>query len=220
MAIITFSPLIVAASGKVQDTVFSRWKGRPYIRSRVTPANPKSAAQVKQRAISTAGVANWQTLHADLIAAWNAYASPYSISGYNAWQARNTSTALPGGDESNARMELAAALLPALMQPTPGAKELDITSIVGTADTTITVTWTIGDWLAADSVYIALWDEAAITYYGVQPIIISKTAANVGSKACAGLINLHDYTVAVIAHHAAEDHWTINDGDKAVTASS
>lgn len=83
MARITFSPLITAASGKVGDTVFSRWKGRAYIRARVTPANPKTAAQTKQRDKLKYSVLQWQSLAEDIKARWNEYASPYSKSGFN-----------------------------------------------------------------------------------------------------------------------------------------
>ncbi len=219
MAIITFSPLVVAASGKVKDTVFSRWKGRPYIRARVTPANPKSTGQVKQRAISTAGVTLWQNTHADLVAAWNTYASPYSISGYNASSKRNISTAAPGGDDSNARMELAAALFPALMQPTPGGLQLTTVTYTTAVANTITVAWDAGTWTASDSVYGACWDENGITYYSAPRDQLLKVAANAAELTFTSLDPAHVYTIAIIVHDDSEDTWGANIGAKAESAS-
>lgn len=85
MARITFSPLIVEASGKVKDTVFSRWKGRAYIRARVTPANPQSSAQTAVRNSLARCVTLWQSFQTVAKTAWGLYATPYSISGYNAF---------------------------------------------------------------------------------------------------------------------------------------
>lgn len=89
MARITFSPLVTAASGKVKDTVFSRWKGRAYIRARVTPANPQSAAQTLVRNSLSRCVDMWQSNVSKIKTAWNLYASPYSMSGYNKFMSAN-----------------------------------------------------------------------------------------------------------------------------------
>lgn len=89
MARVTYSPLIVAASGKVKDTVFSKWKGRNYIRARVTPANPKSAAQTLVRESLARCVSMWQSFNATSKAAWDLYAIPFSLSGYNTFVKAN-----------------------------------------------------------------------------------------------------------------------------------
>jgi len=78
----------MAASGTLAHTItFATWKGRPYVRERVIPSNPKSGAQVGRRAlfkfltqewndISTADKATWQTLADQLVASpFNGYLS-------------------------------------------------------------------------------------------------------------------------------------------------
>jgi len=163
MARISFSPLIVSASGKVQDTVFSRWKGKPYIRSRVTPSNPKSADQTTQRNIMSSAVGLWHKLHSDLKAAWNDYASGYGISGYNACTKANAKTAVPSGDGTYARLQDActndldlAPSDPAVPQPS-GFAAVTGESAVGSID----VTWTHGSYVQGDLLYIvALADDA------------------------------------------------------------
>lgn len=83
MARITFSPIIVEASGKVGDAVFSRWKGIPYIRSRVTPSNPQTAAQTAQREALANALTMWQSIKSWSKAVWDTYATGYALSGYN-----------------------------------------------------------------------------------------------------------------------------------------
>lgn len=83
MARITFSPIMVEASGKVGDAVFSRWKGIPYIRSRVTPANPQTEDQMAQRNALKHTLTLWQSIKTWAKAVWNLSASGYAMSGYN-----------------------------------------------------------------------------------------------------------------------------------------
>lgn len=76
------------ASGSLGGAiVFSKWKGRPYVRTLVKPSNPKSALQVSMRAmwkflaqqwasISTADQATWEDRADQLVASnFNAYGS-------------------------------------------------------------------------------------------------------------------------------------------------
>jgi len=89
MAKLTFSPLIAGASGKAADAVFANWKGRPYVRQRVTPANPKTAAQLAIRDSMTEAVALWNQLSSTLKNAFALGAVPKQYSGYNDWVALN-----------------------------------------------------------------------------------------------------------------------------------
>ena len=68
-----------------ENVVFSQWKGRPYMRSWVKPANPQTAKQTAHRAIMTKLVARYQSLSADadVKAEWNIEALPYVVSGFN-----------------------------------------------------------------------------------------------------------------------------------------
>ena len=67
------------------NVVFSSWKGRPFFRSYVVPANPNTLKQQAQRLNNTDIVKRYQSLYGDLDvkAAWNVSALPYLISGYN-----------------------------------------------------------------------------------------------------------------------------------------
>ena len=81
------SPLFSDIRNKLGDTVvFSNWKGRPYMRSFVVPANPQTAAQTAERAHMAAIVDQYQQnvkgtpAH---VTAWNVEALKDLISGYN-----------------------------------------------------------------------------------------------------------------------------------------
>ena len=81
------SPLFSDIRNKLgENVVFSNWKGRPYMRSYVKPANPQTAAQTAERAHMAAIVDMYQQnvkgtgAH---VTAWNAEALKDLISGYN-----------------------------------------------------------------------------------------------------------------------------------------
>lgn len=81
------SPIFSDIRNKLGDNVvFSMWKGRPYMRAFVMPANPNSLAQQANRAHMAAIVALYQANvkgTAINAAAWDLEALPKLISGYN-----------------------------------------------------------------------------------------------------------------------------------------
>lgn len=83
MARVIFSALLSGASGKIGDVVASRWKGIPYFRRRVIPANPQSGDQCKQRHILKVALLLWQSIKASAKAPWDHAVSAEPISGYN-----------------------------------------------------------------------------------------------------------------------------------------
>jgi len=81
------SPLFSDIRNKLgENVVFSMWKGRPYMRSYVTPANPDSLKQRANRDQMRKIVAMYQAnVKGDesIAAAWDVEALPRLISGYN-----------------------------------------------------------------------------------------------------------------------------------------
>lgn len=77
----------VTASGTIGDAiVFSNWKGLPYVRSRVIPANPRTTTQQASRELLTSGVSTWQSgvsLESGSKTSWDFYASGTGMSGFN-----------------------------------------------------------------------------------------------------------------------------------------
>jgi hypothetical protein len=101
MAKISPSSLINGASGAVGSIVFSRNRGGFYSRSRVTPANPSSTAQVNWRAAFKSASQRWSlTLTESQRKQWRTYAQnltrvnrlgmPIPVNGFNAYVEANT----------------------------------------------------------------------------------------------------------------------------------
>lgn len=91
MATIIYSPLVSDIRNKIGDIVFSKWKGRGYVRRRVVPANPKSALQIEIREAMALTVASWQSLSPTQESYWAAAGAERSISPYNAFVKANVS---------------------------------------------------------------------------------------------------------------------------------
>jgi len=82
--------LSLAASGKLGDAlVFASWKGRPYARQLVYPANPRSGGQVGVRAMMKFLSQNWAGLTAGEQADWEDRAEDMIISPFNAFISYN-----------------------------------------------------------------------------------------------------------------------------------
>jgi len=96
MARIFLSPLIVDVRGSQKDTVFSKWKGVNYIRSRVVPANPNSTAQQEVREALADLVGLWQDADVYLAYNRNYVATGSNKSGYNTFVGDNVATERAG----------------------------------------------------------------------------------------------------------------------------
>jgi len=82
--------LSFGASGTIGKTAtFSNWKGRPYVRSRVIPANPKSVLQVSVRAMMKFLSQMWIGIGSTPQASWEDLAKAAQISPFNAYIGRN-----------------------------------------------------------------------------------------------------------------------------------
>ncbi len=202
MARISFSPLIVEASGKVKDTVFSRWKGRPYIRSRVTPANPKTAAQTAVRESMARCVDLWQSLTADVKANWNTYASPFSISGYNAFV------------KANRALEQAGSIL-TVTNVSALLNGLDtLAATTGVASGEIDLDWTGGS-VGADKFAYVLSRESGLDALNLEQsttTLISALSATIG-----GLTPTTSFQMYVSVFDDTEDTLSISKGDTATS---
>lgn len=90
MAIVKGPAMSLDASGSLAGAiVFSKWKGRNYIRQLVTPANPKSGAQTGFRASMKWLAQIWSSLSAANQATWEDRAADMIVSGFNAFTSYN-----------------------------------------------------------------------------------------------------------------------------------
>jgi len=101
-----------------ESVVFSMWKGRPYMRSWVKPANPRTNKQQAHRDVLRQLVKRWQDVidTAEKKAAWNEEALPYNITGFNLFTkfGRKSSISCPGTGSTTAAVTITYTLgLPA-----------------------------------------------------------------------------------------------------------
>lgn len=87
MAKITGPMLSLGASGSIAKTlVASKWKGRPYMRQHVIPANPQSVAQSLTRNAFSSAAAIWKVGGPLLRAPWERFAVGQVLTGRNKFQ--------------------------------------------------------------------------------------------------------------------------------------
>lgn len=153
MAKVQGALLSFGASGQVgKAMVVSRWKGRPYVRRYVVPANPQSTAQTITRTIFAWLNNIWRISDADFLAPWNAFAAGKVLTGRNAFEQKNVHYLRPKGGA--VKTSLDGLFL------SPGAKagpicdatiEGDTGSIVATADapSPLPTGWTVVGFVVA-----------------------------------------------------------------------
>jgi hypothetical protein len=106
MAKIKFGMFMVDARGKSNGHVFSKNRGGAYVRTKVTPSNPRTSAQMSIRGIFAAISSAWSGLTADARASWNGFVSSYATtdifgdirnpSGKNLFQKLNQNLVISG----------------------------------------------------------------------------------------------------------------------------
>lgn len=99
MAKVTAPLLSFNAGGAIAKTqVYAKWKGIPYARRYVIPANPQSTEQTKTRSVFTALTQIWKNFTSDGAAPWSAYASGKPLTDRNAYLKFNVASLRPGTD--------------------------------------------------------------------------------------------------------------------------
>lgn len=106
MAKIKFGMMMTDASGKLGGQVFSKNRGGSYVRTKVTPVNPQSTAQMNIRGIFSAISSKWSALTDAHRASYNGFVNDYARtdifgdlrnpSGKNLFQRLNQNLAISG----------------------------------------------------------------------------------------------------------------------------
>lgn len=118
-----------AASGTIADTAtFATWKGRPYVRRRVVPANPQSNAQVSMRSMMKFLSQIWDGLTAGNKATWDAAAAAAAVSPFNSFCAASMKrwNSYKGPTKEDPAAEAGAGGLAPTTTPTAGVKEISL----------------------------------------------------------------------------------------------
>lgn len=148
MAKITAPFLALGASGTIADTlVASKWKGRPYMRQHVIPANPNSTGQQSTRNAFTVANEIWKVGPALFIAPWNLFAQGQVLTGRNAFMGAYVRDNRGQADLTNMLFSPGAkgGLPPNSIAVTPGSNQLTIDFTNPSAPTG----WTLDSAIAA-----------------------------------------------------------------------
>lgn len=177
MARVIFSALISAASGKIGDVVMSRWKGIPYVRRRVIPANPQTGKQCLQRHCLKVALLLWQSVKSWCKAPWVLAATGYALSGYNMFMDDDITILVPqftaGGQGEDPTWSDPAVT--ALTPHNPAYVALIDVDAGTPGDTTVAFTWTARAGAAAKNMvngYYRLDDATAWT--AITPVLESS----------------------------------------------
>lgn len=101
MAKVKLSPFSTALSGKMSNLTFSNTKEGTIMRERITPKNPRTAAQIAVRTAFTKATKQWANLTNANLAAWRDYTKTYS-------NVQETTDKSYNSDAFNAFVKLAA----------------------------------------------------------------------------------------------------------------
>lgn len=117
------------ASGSLGGAiVFSKWKGRPYVRSLVTPSNPSLPGQVSVRAMMRALSQIWAGLTTGNKATWETRADAATISTFNAFIGANLERwrHFKAPSKQDPATEVGGAPTAPTTTVTPGVRELQL----------------------------------------------------------------------------------------------
>jgi hypothetical protein len=130
----------MSASGTVGDAItFATWKGRPYVRERVIPNNPKSAKQTGIRVMLRFASKLWKAASAPDKALWVDEGTSREISPFNAFLSAQMNewllTKAPAMDLIPARS--VACATPASAVATAGTKSITVACVMGSCATNV-----------------------------------------------------------------------------------
>jgi len=129
--------LSMDASGTIgKAAVFSKWKGRNYVRSHVVPHNPKSAGQIGVRSMFKFLAQEWNGLGPTPKGTWSEIATALNISGFNSYiranQRRWRNFRAPSMDETALEGHTSAVLN--AWTATVGIRQIDLLVSLTTAN--------------------------------------------------------------------------------------
>jgi hypothetical protein len=204
----TTAPLLsFGADGQLAKTmVYSRWRGVPYVRRHVVPANPNTTAQQQTRSVFAQMRELWKIAPPGLQAPWDAFAYGRPFTGFNKFIGENVRVLRTETDFANwiaspgARGGLPAVSVSAIAGATG---EIDVTAVAPAAPSG----WTL-DFLQA----VCMKDHDPHNVY--QGTIAYEENANPATGVTfTGLDTAEDYAVS------AWLQWTLPTGKLAYSVS-
>jgi len=171
--------LTAPTSGSIGGTTFSRNRNGQYIRQRSMPTQPRTTAQVAQRARLADAATAWRGLSSAQRAAWTAFGNSFKVvnslgqsnnmTGLQAYVKVNTVNSLNGGAQVTAPPALPSFVPLTItgMTATAGVQLLQLTGTSPAAGTTYMV-------------YAAAQKSAGVTFVNNYKFLASFTVATAG----------------------------------------
>jgi hypothetical protein len=186
---ITAPLLSFGASGQIAQTqVYSTWKGQPYVRRYVIPANPRSTAQTSTRDVFTWLNAVWRIAPTDFIAPWQAAVQSRRMIDRNLWIKENLPILRPATDLTGMVFSPGAKGGPASpVTVTPGNDQL---TFAGSAPSPLPAGWTIVKMVGA-----AILQQDPHTDQDYEILVVSDDTSAY-SVVMSGLGSVSDYVAA------------------------
>lgn len=98
--------LSMGGSGQIgQSQVYATWKGRPYVRRYVIPANPQTTEQTKTRTVFSLLNDLWRLAPSAFVAPWTSFAQGKVLTNRNAFLSKNTHFLRPKGSAAKDTLE-------------------------------------------------------------------------------------------------------------------
>lgn len=194
------------ASGQIANSlVYSSWKGRPYVRRYVVPANPNSTAQQATRNVFAASNSFWKGAGSLARAPWTLFATGQTLTDRNAYQGRYVATLRGDTDFADYIGSPGAkgGLAPTSIVLTPGSNQISVAFTNPSAPTG----WTL---VSAIATAILDQDPAAPTDFTITE---GEDAVSQATVVLTGL------TASVLYYVSAWLEWTKPDGSTAYGAS-
>lgn len=165
--------LSLEASGSLGGAmVFSKWKGRPYVRALVRPANPRSGGQVGVRSMFKFLAQEWAGIGSTPQASWEDRADQKIVSPFNAYMGYNQfrwrDFTAPSQDDPAAVADTGAVM--GATSATPGVRSVTISAIV----TTPNDMWGLCVFRALTTAFATAFDNliGVIPYVASSPITL------------------------------------------------
>lgn len=140
----TIAPLLsFGASGAIAKTqVYAKWKGRPYARRYIIPANPNTLAQQATRSVFKWLNDAWKYMPGSAVTGWDAYALASQITSRNGWLKQNVASLIAATDLSTLIFSPSAksGIQAAGMTVTAGVGQLTVDLTAPTLPTGWTIT--------------------------------------------------------------------------------
>lgn len=142
MSKVTAPLLSFSGSGQIAKTqVYSQWKGIPYVRRYVIPANPRSSGQVQTRNAFSWLNFVWRIAPGDFTAPWSAASQGRPLTDRNLWIKQNNSMLRTAVDLTGLVMSPGArGGLASTITITPGAAQL---TFAGDDPSPLPAGWTV-----------------------------------------------------------------------------